>query len=135
RPGPAVALTAMPQLRVPQAGQPNPKGKQAVEVPRYRVVVEVALHDRLEPLLGFRHRVMPASLELLLDLAQLGPQTLGDGPALHGKVPLPVLPAHMREPQKVERFRLPFSSPFPVRFGIPPELDPARFIRMQLQVK
>src|SRR5208283_258006 len=103
RPGPAVALTAMPQLRVPQAGQPNPKGKQAVEVPRYRVVVEVALHDRLEPLPGFRHRVMPASLELLLDLAQLGPQTLGDGPALHGKVPLPVLPAHMREPQKVER--------------------------------
>jgi hypothetical protein len=37
------------QLRAPQPGQPEPKGPQAVEVSRHRVVVEVALHDRPEP--------------------------------------------------------------------------------------
>src|SRR6266404_2359394 len=99
------------------------------------MVVEVALHDRLEPLARLRHRRVPASSELLLDLLQLPPQTLGDRPALHGKVPLPVLPADMREAQKVERFRLPFSSPFPVQLGVSPELNPARLIRMQFQSK
>jgi hypothetical protein len=39
----------------------------------------------------------------------------------------------MRETQKVERFRLSFPSPFPALFGIPPELDPARFVRVELQ--
>src|SRR5215831_2720779 len=95
----------------------------------------VALHDRLEPLARLRHRCVPAPLELLLDLLQLRPQAPGHRPALYGKVPLPVLPADMREAQKVERFRLPFSSSFPVRFGVPPELDPARLVRMQFQSK
>ena len=39
----------------------------------------------------------------------------------------------MREAQKVERFRLPFSSLFPVRFGVPPEFDPARLVRVEFQ--
>src|SRR5215831_19237170 len=95
----------------------------------------VALHDRLEPLARLRHRCVPAPLELLLDLLQLRPQAPGHRPALYGKVPLPVLPADMREAQKVERFRLPFSSSFPVPFGVPPELDPARLVRMQFQSK
>jgi hypothetical protein len=36
----------------------------------------------------------------------------------------------VRESQKIERFRLSFSSPFPVLLGKSPELDPARFIRV-----
>src|SRR6516162_11527454 len=99
------------------------------------MVEVVALHDRLEPLARLRHRYVPTPLELLLDLLQLPPQALGDRPALHGKVPLPVLPADMREAQKVDRLRLPSSSLLPVSFGIPPELDPARLIRMQFQAK
>src|SRR6516164_10266729 len=99
------------------------------------MVEVVALHDRLEPLARLRHRYVPTPLELLLDLLQLPPQALGDRPALHGKVPLPVLPADMREAQKVDRFRLPFSSSFPVLFGLSPELDPARLVRMQFQSK
>jgi hypothetical protein len=39
----------------------------------------------------------------------------------------------MREAKEVEGLRLAFPSSFPVLFGIPPELDPARLIRMQLQ--
>ncbi len=92
----------------------------AVEVPWYRMVEEVALYDRLEPLTRSRDRLVPAPAEVLLDLLQLRPQALGDRPALHGKVPLPVLPADMREAQKVERFRLPFSLSFPVRSAYRP---------------
>ena len=55
----AVALAALTQLGSPQSGQPVPKGPQAVEVSRYRVVVEVALHDRPEPLTRLRNRIMP----------------------------------------------------------------------------
>jgi hypothetical protein len=39
----------------------------------------------------------------------------------------------MRETQKVKRFWLTFSSPFPVLFGKSPEFDPARFVWVQLQ--
>src|SRR6516165_7413688 len=99
------------------------------------MVEVVALQDGFEQLARLRHRYVPTPLELLLDLLQLPPQALGDRPALHGEVPLPVLPADMREAQKVERFRLPCSSLFPVLLGIPPELDPSRLVRMQFQSK
>src|SRR5882757_8726699 len=39
----------------------------------------------------------------------------------------------MREAKEVEGLRLAFPSSFPVLFGIPPELDPERLFRMQLQ--
>src|SRR5208337_851773 len=131
----SMALAALPQLRSPQTGQPSPKGEQAVEVSRYRVIVEVALHDRPKPLSRARNGLVPALPELLLKFLQLLPQSLADGLALHGKVPLPVLPADMREAQKVERFRLAFSASLPVQLGVPPELNPARFVGMQFQSK
>ena len=69
----AVALAASPQLRSPQAPQPIPKGLQAVEVSRYRMIVEVALHDRPKPLSRARHRLVPTLPELLLNFLQLPP--------------------------------------------------------------
>lgn len=41
----------------------------------------------------------------------------------------------MRESQKVERLWLTFPSSFPVLFGEPPELDPARLVWMEFQPK
>jgi hypothetical protein len=61
------------------------------------MIVEVALHDRPEPLTGLRHRVMPALSELLLEFPQLPSQPLADRFALHGKLPPPVLPADVRD--------------------------------------
>jgi hypothetical protein len=75
----------MEQLRAPQPEQPDAKGPQAVEVPRYRMVVEVALHDRPEPLARLRHRIVPKPPELLLDFLQLPPQALADRLTFHGK--------------------------------------------------
>ena len=123
-------LPATAQGAPPEPRHPFP---QAVEVPRYRVVVEVALHDRPEPLAGLRRRIVHAPSELLLNFLQLRPQAPADRLAPHRESPLPVLPADVREAQEVERLGLAFPSAFPVLFGIPPELDPARFIRMQLQ--
>jgi hypothetical protein len=97
------------------------------------VIVEVALYDRLEPLTGLRHRLVHALTKLLLNVNQLPPHSLADRVALNRKVPVPVLPADMRESQKIERFGLPFSSLFPVLFGKSPELNPARFIWVQFQ--
>ena len=68
-----VALAALAQLGPPQSGQPVPKDPQAVEVSRYRVIVEVALHDRPEPLARVRHEIVPTLPELLLEFPQLPP--------------------------------------------------------------
>ena len=75
-----------------------------------------------------RDRVVHALTELLFNFCQLRPQTLAYRMALHRKVAVPVFPADMRESQKIERFRLPFSSLFPVLFSKSSELDPARFV-------
>jgi hypothetical protein len=101
---------------------------EAIGVARYRVIVEVALHNRLEPLPGCGHRFVHALPELLFNFCQLPPQALAYRVALHRKVPVPVLRADMRESQKIERVGLSFSSPFPVSLGESSELDPARFV-------
>jgi hypothetical protein len=78
---------------------------------------------------------MPARTEFLLQFPQFLPQALARRMPLHGEVPLPTLPADVREAQKVERLGFAFSSPLPIAFGVPPELNPARFLRMQFQSK
>jgi hypothetical protein len=93
------------------------------------------LHDRLEPLARFRHRVVHTPPKLLLDLLQFRPRTFAGCLALYGKVPLPGRPTDVRESQKVERFGVAFPSSFPALFGVSPKLDPARFVWMEFQPK
>ena len=76
---------------------------------------------------------MPASLELDLDLSQLGPHPLGDRDALDPEPPGLVLPADVREAQEVERLWFPRTPPAPLPDGMPPELDQPGLIRVQLQ--
>jgi hypothetical protein len=132
-PGQMMLLAPMDQHAPPEPNRPVAKCEQAVRVSRYRVVVEVALYDRPEPLPGLRHRIMHALTELLLEIQQLGPHPLADRLALYRKVPVLVLPADVRESQKIKRLGLAFSSLVPVLFGKLPELNPARFVWVQLQ--
>ena len=74
------------------------------------------------------HGIVHALANLLFDLSQFSPHALADRQASHRESPQSVLPADVREAQKVERLRLPFSSSFPVLFGKPAEFDPARLI-------
>ena len=107
----AMALAASPQLRCPPARQPIPKGWQAVEVPRYRRIVEVALHDRPQPLSRARGRIVPTLPKLRLEFLPLLPQSPTDRRALHGKVPPPVLPADMRLSRPMEFHHRPLAEP------------------------
>src|SRR5271170_6836477 len=76
---------------------------------------------------------MHAHPELLLDFLQLLSHALADRHAPHSIRPVPILPADMREAKEVKGLRLAFSSSFPVLFGVPPEFDPARLVRVQFQ--
>ena len=93
------------------------------------MVVEVTLDDRSKPLAGLRYLLMHAPAYLLLDFQQFGLHSLADRLALHSVTPFPVLPADVRESQKIERLGFPFSSLVPVDLGKPPELNPARLVR------
>jgi hypothetical protein len=76
---------------------PIPEYAETVEVPRYRIVVEVALHDRLEPVTGLTHGIVHTLTELLLDFPQLRPHAFADRPAPHREPPYPILPADVLE--------------------------------------
>jgi hypothetical protein len=80
----------------PQPSDPKAEHVESIRVARYRVVVEVALYDRLEPLPGCRHRYVHALLEFLFNFCQLAPHPLAYRVALHRKVSVPVLPADVR---------------------------------------
>ena len=71
----------------PESKHPIAEHSQTREVSRYRVVVEVALDDRLEPLSGLGHGIVHALAELLLNLSQLGSHALADRRAPHHESP------------------------------------------------
>ena len=80
-------LAAAAKCTPPMPNDPIPEYAETVEVPRYRVVVEVALHNRLEPLAGLAHRIVHTLTELLLNLPQLRPHAFADRLAPHRKPP------------------------------------------------
>src|SRR5229473_6688481 len=71
----------------PDRKHPSPKHPQTRQVSWYRVVVEVALHDRLEPSAGLGHGIVHALAELLLNLSQLSSHALADRRAPHHESP------------------------------------------------
>ena len=127
-PGDRAFLASVAKCTPPMPKNPLAEHPQTIEVSWYRVVVEVALHHRFEPLTGLWHGIVHARAELLPDLSQLGPHALANRRASYRESPYPVLPADMREAQKLECVGLAFTSTFPVLFSKPAELDPARFI-------
>jgi hypothetical protein len=119
----------------PEHKQPVPEQGEASGVAWYRVVVEVALHDRFEPLAGLGQGIVHALAELRLDASQLGPYALADRLAPYCKPSQAVLPTDVGKAQEIERLRFPFSPTSPVLFGEPAEFDPARLIRVKFQSK
>ena len=127
-PGDRALLAAAAKCLPPVPYHSFPEYAETVQVPRYRIVVEVALHDRFEPLAGLAHRIVHTLTELLLNLPQLRSHAFADRLAPHRKPPYPILPADVREAEEIERVGFPFSSAFPVLFSKSAELDPARLI-------
>ena len=86
-PGDPALLTPASNSSPPERDHPIPKHSQAFEVSWYRVVVEVALHDRLEPSSGLGHGIMHTLAELLLNLSQFGAHAFADRNAPHHESP------------------------------------------------
>src|ERR671918_142039 len=76
---------------------------------------------------------MPASLELVLDLLQLGPQPFRDGVAFEPETSVLAFPAAGREAQEVECLRLAEAPCRSSLDGEPPELDQPGLVGMQFQ--
>jgi hypothetical protein len=79
----------------PQSQQSVPERREANEVSWHRVVVEVALHDRIEPSTRLGHGIAHTPVELLLDHSQFGPHALADRRSSHGESPDPVFPTNI----------------------------------------
>src|SRR5687767_10712091 len=79
-------LTAQTELPPPEPDDPSPEGTESTHIARHRVVVEVALHDRPQPLTYPCNGLMPALAQLLMQRFQLGRHPLASGLASDGKV-------------------------------------------------
>src|SRR5918995_6727245 len=78
---------------------------------------------------------MPASHELGLNPAQLRTQPLLARDPLKLEPPVPRLRADVREPEKLERFRLRESARLSALSGEPPKLDQPRLALVQPQIE
>jgi hypothetical protein len=87
RPVDPVFLASSANGTPPESKHPIAEHAQTREVSWYRVVVEVALYDRLEPLSGLGHGIVHALAELLLNLSQLGSHAFADRGAPHHESP------------------------------------------------
>ena len=86
-PGDRAFLASAAECMPPMPYHSFPEYAETVQVPRYRIVVEVALHDRFEPLAGLAHRIVHTLTELLLKVPQLRPHAFADRLAPHRKPP------------------------------------------------
>src|ERR1700674_5983943 len=86
-PGDRAFLASAAKWMPPMPKYPIPEYAETVVVPRYRVVVEVALHNRLEPLAGLAHGIVHTLTELLLNLPQLRPHAFANRLTPHRKPP------------------------------------------------
>ena len=60
-PSQTATLAPPPKRALPTPDDLSTKAVETIHVPGHCVIVEVALHDRLQPPPGLRHRLMPAA--------------------------------------------------------------------------
>jgi hypothetical protein len=75
-PGERALLASAAECMPPMPYHSFPEYAETVQVPQYRIVVEVALHDRLEPLAGLAHGIVHTLTELLLISRSFAPMRL-----------------------------------------------------------
>jgi hypothetical protein len=110
-------LTAAPKRQPPVPRNLFAKLSHAASVARNRVVVEVALDDRAEPLASLLNWIVLTDQKPLLNLPQLRSHPRACRLPLDLKAPLFArLPAQVRETEKVERLGFPLPTLLPVSF-------------------
>ncbi len=108
-------LAAPRQRAMPEPSHLEPKKPQRLLVLRHSVIPDVSTHHRLQPLAQFGNGFVHASLKLGFHLIQFRLQPFADRLPQHREPSIaPLLHADVREAEKVERLRFPFSTPLPV---------------------
>ena len=130
-PGHATLLTTAPKRQPPVVRNLVSEPSHAASVSGNRVVVEVSLNHRSEPLASLLNRIVLTGKQELLNLPQLRTHPFARRLPQDHKVPfLARLPAQVREPEKVERLWFLLSTLLPVSFGMAPELNQTRLVRV-----
>jgi hypothetical protein len=132
----AAVLTAPRQRAMPEPPHLESKEPQRPVVHGHPVISDVSTHHRFEPLALFRDGFVHASLKFGFHLVQLRLQPFANRLPQHRKPSIaPLLHADVRQAEKVERLRFPFSTPLPLVDRIRTELQKSRLLGMQFQVE
>src|SRR5207245_2041633 len=116
--------------------QSEAKKRQRRLVHGHSVVATGATHYRPQPLALFGNGFVHPPLKFGFHLVQLRLQPFADRLPQHREPSIaPLLHADMRKAEKVERLRLPFSTPLPLVDRMRTELQQSRLLGMQLQVE
>jgi len=126
-------LTPPPEGMQPCVGKLPAHDLQRPDVPRYRMVVEVALKDRAKPFSLFRYRQVASLHEASPDLFQLRSHPLADAFAPDVGIPLLGLAEVVGEAEKVECLRFAFAMLASPECGVFAEINEPRLFGMQLQ--
>ena len=129
-------VTATQQALPPQALDGTGEAFHRVQVPWYRVVVVVPLHDSTEPPTCLGHGVVHPLPEVDLDLRKLRSHPFRLGLSSHDEpASCPGLRTEVRKAQKIEGLRFAFTPPFPAGGGMAAELDEPGLPGMKLQIE
>src|SRR6266852_3578212 len=132
----AAVLAAPRQRAMPKPADSEPKNCQRRLVHGHSVVAKVSTYNRPQPLALFGDGFVHSSPKLGFHLIQLRLQPFPYRLPQHREPSIaPLLYADMRKAEKVERLRLPFSTPLPLVDRMRTELQQPRFLGMQLQVE
>src|SRR5882762_2480506 len=132
----AAVLAAPRQRAMPKPADSEPKNCQRRLVHGHSVVAKVSTYNRPQPLALFGDGFVHSSPKLGFHLIQLRLQPFPYRLPQHSEPSVaPLLYADMRKAEKVERLRLPFSTPLPLVDRLRTELQKSRFLGMQLQVE
>src|SRR6185436_17993368 len=127
-------LAATPERAVPVATNMITKRTQRRQVRRHTVITIVSRHYRPQPIAHFSHALVHSFAKFRFDRLQLSSFPLTHRPPQYHEHPVAaLLPADVREAQKVECLRLPLSPPFSPFGCIAAKLDHPRFLGMQFQ--
>jgi hypothetical protein len=132
-PAHTAVLATSRQRAMPEPAHLRPEQKERRHVHRDRVVTHMASNYGAQPLAYCRDGLMHAPLDFTFDFAQLGLQPSMYRLPQHCEPSAARLPTDMGEAEKVEGFRLPFTSLLAVSGRKAAELHQAGFLGMQLQ--
>ena len=132
----SAVLAAARQRPMPEPAYLESERAQRVAVHGHSVVADVSTHHRPQPLSCVLDGSVHSLSQLSFHRVQLRLLPLTNCLPHYREVTVaPLLPADMREAEKVERLRLPFSAPLPVSSRERPELKKPRFVGMQFQAE